>query len=402
MKNTNLILPVISLIFLISCGSTGGSLIKDDQGLLLALGDAEYASLTDAEKYDAADFLIRSGDLVSARSMYEDIVTHNRKAVTVKFKLAMMYLDSEQVGFLKKDEKGRLVTFSLNGRELGEKVLREIAEQNPWYLPVYSQLMILEAGRGSVSGVKQWYEKARALNPDYATSDYRVAVLTMSDSSRVEEGKKLLIKGQATYADLYQSYKKLGTIQKVQHLDTIAIETLGKAARTKTEAVDLFSTYYDMAIVSARLYKQKNDENYKTQAIQYGCMSVMYFPKYKPALLLVKDLAGLQVPGDSANISLEAYQATVGEYAKTLIPENEQIQMSTSEETVIPESLLLDEWAARQKHAGKKKPGSNNDALLIGGGIVVGAGAIAVALTMGGGKSTKNSFGTPPAFPAPN
>ena len=387
---------------LASCGSTNEKLIKEDTDLIVALGGAEYASLTDAEKYDAAEYLMRKGDSETARAIYEDLVTHNRRAVTVKYKLAMIYLNRDQVEFLKKDEKGRIVKFNLNGKELGEKVLREIAEQDPWYLPVYSQLMVIEAGRSNTEAVKQWYDKASALNGDYATSDYRGAVLTMSDASRLEEGKQLLINAQKSFSDLYVSYKNLGNIQKVQHQDTLALETLEKAAKTKTEAADLFSVYYDMAFISARLYKTRNDEDYKSKAILYGCMSAQYFPMYKPALMLVKDLAGLEVASDSSGASLAAYQTAVSDYSKTVIPEKDKIVMSTSDETVIPESLLIDEWAERQKENAKKKPGSNKTALYIGGGIVAGAGLAVVGLSLTGGKSTKSSFGTPPAFPTPD
>ena len=401
MKTINLLLVGVILGCLTSCGSTGEALIKEDTDLIMALGGAEYASLTDAEKYDAAEYLMRKSEVELTRAIYEDIVTHNRQAVAVKYKLAMIYLNKGQVEFLKKDEKGKIVKYSLNGKELGEKVLNEIAEQNPWYLPVYSQLMILEAGRGNIEGVKKWYDAAKNLNDDYATSDYRVAVLTLSDPAGLEEGKRLLVKGHKSFTDLYESYKNLGGIQKVQHQDTIAIETFAKAVKTKTEAVDLFSVYYDMAAISSRLYKTRNDENYKTQAIQYGCMSVMHFPMYKPALMLVTELAGLQVTSDSIS-SLTPYQFTVSEYAKTVIPEKEQIPMSASLETVIPESLLIDEWAERQKETVKKKPGSNKAALYIGGGIVVGAGAAVVGLSLIGGKTTKSTFGNPPAFPTPD
>lgn len=387
--------------YLISCGSTSESLIKEDTDLIMALGGAEYASLTDAEKYDAAEYLMRKNDVELARAIFEDIVTHNRMAVTVKYKLAMIYLKKDQVEFLRKNEKGDIEKYTLNGIDLGEKVLNEIAEQNPWYLPVYSQLMILEAGRGNIEGVTKWYEAAKNLNDDYATSDYRVAVLTLSDPAGLEEGKRLLDKGHLSFADLYESYKNLGGIQKVQHHDTIAIETFAKAAKAKTEAVDLFRVYYDMAAIAARLYKARNDENYKTQAIQYGCMSAQLFPMYKPSLMLVSELAGLQVVADSA-APLAAYQTAVNEYGKTVIPEKDQIQMSASTETVIPESLLIDEWAERQKETVKKKPGTNKTALYIGGGIVVGAGAAVVGLSMIGGKTTKSSFGAPPAFPTPD
>lgn len=302
---------------------------------------------------------------------------------------------------MKRNEKGDVVKFTLNGKDLGEKVLNEIAEQNPWYLPVYSQLMMLEAGRGNIEGVKKWYDAAKNLNDDYATSDYRVAVLTLSDPAGLDEGKRLLAKGHKSFSDLYESYKNLGGIQKVQHQDTIAIETFAKAANAKTEAVDLFSVYYDMATISARLYKTRNDENFKTQAIQYGCMSAQLFPMHKPSLMLVAELAGLQVAADSA-APLAAYQTAVSEYAKTVIPEKDQIQMSNSTDTAIPESLLIDEWAAKQKENIKKKPGSNKTALYIGGGIVVGAGAAVVGLSMMGGKTTKSSFGAPPAFPTPD
>lgn len=409
MKNIYLILAAFSLGLLASCGSSGEALIKEDTDLIEALGGAEYAMLTDAERYDAAEYLMRKGDAETARAIYEDIVTHNRRAVTVKYKLAMIYLGKDRIEFLKKTEKGKVEKFYLNGKELGEKVLLEIAEQDPWYLPVYSQLMILEAGKGNIEGVKKWYDKARALDDDYATSDYRVAVLTMTNTSNVDEGKQLLIKGQKSFSDLYQSYKNLGNIQKVQHQDTLALETLDKAAHTKLEAVDLFSIYYDMAYISARLYKARNDEKYKTQAIMYGCISVQYFPHYKPALTLVKELAGIEVPGsDSAAVvtetMLSAYQTAVSEYAKNIIPEKNRIQMSTSEETVIPESILIDQWAEKQKELSKKKPGSssNKAALYIGGGIVLGAGAAVAGITLIGGKSTKSSFGNPPTFPTPD
>ena len=401
MKTINLFLLAFILGYLVSCGSTSETLIKEDTDLIMALGGAEYASLTDAEKYDAAEYLMRKNDVETARAIYEDVVTHNRQAVTVKYKLAMIYMDKDQIEFLKKDEKGRIVKFSLNGKELGEKVLREIAEQNPWYLPVYSQLMILEAGRGNIEGVKKWYDTAKNLSEDYATSDYRVAVLPLSDPAGLEEGKRLLAKGHKSFSDLYESYKSLGGIQKVQHQDTIAIETFTKAAKAKTEAVDLFSVYYDMAAISARLYKARNDDHFKTQAILYACMSAQLFPMHKPSLMLVAELAGLQVVSDSA-APLAAYQTAVGEYAKTSIPEKDQIQMSASNETVIPESILMDEWVLKQKDTSKKKPGSNKTALYIGGGIVAGAGAAVLGLSMIGGKSTKSSFGAPPAFPTPD
>lgn len=401
MKTINLLLVGVILGCLTSCGSTGEALIKEDTDLIMALGGAEYASLTDAEKYDAAEYLMRKNEVELARAIYEDIVTHNRQAVAVKYKLAMIYLKKDQVEFLKRNEKGDVVKFTLTGKDLGEKVLNEIAEQNPWYLPVYSRLMILEAERGNIEGVKKWYEAAKNLNEDYATSDYRVAVLTLSDPAGLEEGKRLLAKGHKSFSDLYESYKNLGGIQKVQHQDTVAIETFTKATKARTEAVDLFSVYYDMAAISARLFKARKEDHFKTQAIQYGCMSALHFPMYKPALMLVTELAELAVTTDSTS-SLAPYQIAVNEYAKTVIPEKEQIQVSTGTETVIPESLLIDEWAAKQKENVKKKPGSNKTALYIGGGIVVGAGAAVVGLSMIGGKTTKSSFGAPPAFPTPD
>ncbi len=398
MKKINFVILIIPF-FLLSCGSSSEMVIKEDTDLIMALGGAEYAALSDSERYEAAEYLMRKGDTEMARAIYEDIVTHNRQVVAIKYKLAMMYLKMDQVDFLRKNPKGKVEKFTLNGKDLGEKVLNEIAEQNPWYLPVYSQLMILEAERGNTDGVNKWYDKAKELSSDYETSDFRVAVLTMSDPSRAEEGKQLLIKGQKSFADLYQSYKNLGGIQKVQRQDTMAIETLSKAAKTKTEAVDLFAVYYDMATVSAHLYHTRKDDHYKTQAIQYGCMSAQYFPMYKPALTLVAELAGL--PSDSA-AGLAGYQTAVNELSKSVIPEKEQITLSNSQETVIPESIMIDEWAAKQKETAKKKPGSNKTALYIGGGIVAGAGVAVIGLSLTGGKTTKTSFGTPPAFPTPD
>ena len=101
MKTINLFLLAFILGYLVSCGSTSETLIKEDTDLIMALGGAEYASLTDAEKYDAAEYLMRKNDVETARAIYEDVVTHNRQAVTVKYKLAMIYLDKDQIEFLK-------------------------------------------------------------------------------------------------------------------------------------------------------------------------------------------------------------------------------------------------------------------------------------------------------------
>jgi tetratricopeptide (TPR) repeat protein len=391
----------ISLFYLVSCGSSVETLTKEDNDLIMALGGAEYALLTDAERYDAAEYLMRRGDITMARAIYEDIVTHNRQAVTVKYKLALIYLKMDAVEFTKKIKKGKLEKFTLNGKELGEKVLNEIVEQNPWYLPVYSQLMILEAERGNAEGVKKWYEKAKSLNEDYLSSDYRVGFLSMSDPLTVEDGKKALIKGQKSFADLYLSYKSLGGIQKVQKLDTIALESFNKAVKTKTEALDLFFVYYEMATVCESLYKTREDENYRSRAIMYGCMSAQHFPKYKPSLVLVAKLADLPVAKDTT-APLEAYQAAVSELAKTVIPEKDQIVMSLSQETVIPESVLIDDWSEKHKDVIKKKSGLSSSAIYIGGGIVLGAGAAVFGLSLIEGKSTKSSFGRPPAFPTPD
>ncbi|HNI10763.1 MAG TPA: tetratricopeptide repeat protein, partial [bacterium] len=157
---TMLMATLTTMSGLISCGTTRNSMLQDNPELIIALGGSSYTQLSDADKYDAAEYLVRKGQYENARVIFEDIITHNPGVVAVKYKLAQLYLKLDSVTFAEKTPKGDTYYFTKNGAELGEAVLREIYEKDPWFLPAYSELMMLEAKRQNYDGVKAIYEKA--------------------------------------------------------------------------------------------------------------------------------------------------------------------------------------------------------------------------------------------------
>ncbi len=387
----------MAAVVALSCGHTEEVLLHEDTDLIVALGGAEYVNSTASEKYEAAEYLMRKGRMDNARAIYEDILTYDPRVVGIKYKLAMIYLKMDVVHFARRNAKGKKEYFEKNGKELGEAVLHEILDRDPWFLPVYSQLMILEADKKNLAEVKQLYEKAKALEDDFATSDYRVGFITLSNesnSSRFEEGKAYLQKGQKTYRDLYTSYKNLGGIQRVQHQDTLAIASFLKALENKSEAVDLFNVYYELANLNDSLYKEHKDAGSKQLALQYACASLQYFPGYTPSMKIIQKLAN--VGADSAG----GGQTAVNDYCKTIIQAKDQIKVSDSTDSVIPKSLLLEELKSKQSGSTHRK--GSMTPLYVGGGILVGAGGVVFLLsTVAGGKSSTSSFGAPPGFPPP-
>ena len=390
---------------LLSGCSSGPILLKESEDLVVALGGNAYAELSDAERYDAAEYLRRKGDIETARHIFEDIVTHNPRLVAAKFKLAMIYQQMGQVTFYKLDEKGKMTSYETSGSDLSVAVLKEIAEQDPWYLPVYSQFMILEAAKQNEDGVKEWFEKAKEKDKDYKTSDYQVGVLTIQDEAnpnRYEEGHALLIKGQKSYRDLYESYKNLGNIQKVQHQDSLALLQLLEAAKKKTEAVDLFSVYFDIATVSERMYKLRNDEKYKDQSLHYAALAMERFPGHGPAVKLIAQLAGISAQPDSGGDSLKGLTVAVNAYRESILKPEERIPVSLGSTTVIPPSILMDQYQKDQEEQVAREDRGKKYPIYIAAGIIVGTGISMAILSLTGSKSKKGSFGAPPVFPTPD
>ncbi|MCK6544061.1 hypothetical protein L6Q79_15415 [bacterium] len=403
---TMLMAALTTMSGLISCGTTRTSMLQDNPELIIALGGSSYTQLSDADKYDAAEYLVRKGQYENARVIFEDIITHNPGVVAVKYKLAQLYLKLDSVTFAEKTPKGDTYYFTKSGPELGEAVLREIYEKDPWFLPAYSELMMLEAKRQNYDGVKAIYEKAITKHKDFSTSDYRVGFLTMGNpdlADRFSEGMRMMEKGKKTYTDLYESYKSLGNIFNVQHKDTVAYNQLIRAISYRTEAIDIFSPYYHLADVCETLYQIKKEEHYKTMALQYACASLHYFPGYEPSVNVIRRLTGV-AKDTSADFS-KTYRAAAEAFcAGSTLPADDSVTIASGYTTVIPHSYLTEEMEAKQADIKAREIKRSRRPLLIAGGIAGGALAVLLLLSLvggGGGSSSGPLGGGPPDFPTP-
>ncbi len=387
---------------LISCGSAPKTFLMEDEELREMFRADAYASLTDYDRYLMAEYLMSKGNVENARRVYEDIATYNPQATAIKFKLATIYLGMDSVSFTTKDEKDNPVTYKKNGAELGDALLHEILAENPKYLPVYSQLMIIAAEKQDSHAVSELYTAARMLDKGFNTADYRVGYLTMnsvSDESPFEHAKAYMVKAQKSYRDLYDSYKNLANIQRVQKQDSVAYKTFIKALDNRSEAIDLFSTYYELADVCRKIYKSHQDEKYMTMALKYSCLSLQHFPGYQPAMDLVRSLTSVSVTVDSGVDSSAAMQEAMDGFCATVVPEEERVVVVPAVESVIPKSDLRKEtMVAAAETAPGEKSGSKTK-WIIGGAIVAGAGGVVLVLG-GGGSSGTSGTERPPDFPS--
>ncbi|MBX7152480.1 hypothetical protein K1X84_12625 [bacterium] len=392
-----------ALAFVISCGTTSQSFFGEDPELENLLKGEDYAALTVADKYEVAEYLMRKGDVEKARAIYEDIVTYNPGLIPIKYKLAKIYLSSGELTFTGKDEDGKNIHFTKNGKELGEAVLREIIEQDPSYLPAYSELIVVRMAAQDTQQASQLYHQVSGLDKTYISADYRVGYLEMlneSNASRFEDGIKAMRLGQKTYNDLYTSYKNLANIQKVQDLDTLAYQSYLKALEYRTEAADLFSVYHELADVCVKIWHNKKDESYKMLALEYACTSMDYFADYEPSVVLIKELTNIQPGVDTASTdTVSAYKAAARDYCSSI--GKSKTSVAGDKGTVIPKSYLRETLVPRGER-GKRKTSASNTKWVVGGAIAMTAVGAAVLLGSSGGSGNSNSgLGAPPTFPNP-
>ncbi len=393
--------PAVFLV-LTACGSSTRSFLAEDEELRQMFNTDEYVSMSDYERYRVAEYLMSKGQVDEARKIYEDIVTYNPGVSAIKYKLAMIYLGRDSVSFGSFDEKGRVLQFSRSGKDLGEAVLQEIRSESPGFLPVYSQLMVLNVGRRDSGTVRELFTTARELDKDFNTADYRVGYLTMFDRDNpnaFEDAESLIRKAQRSYRELYESYKNLGNIHRVQKQDTLAYKAFLKALDSKSEAVDLFATYGDMAELCRRIYQQQQNETYRDIARRYACMSLAYFPGYKPSVDVLHAL-GASGAVESVVDSSSDSTAVLDRFCSETVSAVDSVRVQATTESVIPRSILRKQMEAAPKTTASTKPRSVNK-WVIGGAVVAGAGGAVLLLGSGGGKSS-GGFGNPPGFPNPN
>ncbi|HNF86873.1 MAG TPA: hypothetical protein PLC94_09655, partial [bacterium] len=67
---TMLMATLTTMSGLISCGTTRNSMLQDNPELIIALGGSSYTQLSDADKYDAAEYLVRKGQYENARVIF--------------------------------------------------------------------------------------------------------------------------------------------------------------------------------------------------------------------------------------------------------------------------------------------------------------------------------------------
>lgn len=387
---------------LASCGSAPKSFLTEDQELMEMFRANEYARLTDYDRYMIAEYLVGKGQLDNARKIYEDIATYNPRVSAIKFKLALIYLGMDSVSFTMKDEEGNQVVFRKSGQELGEALLNEVLQENARFLPLYSQLMIMNVERQDTQVVSALYSKARELDKNFNAADYRVGYLIMnskSDADPYGNAKSYMVKARKSYKDLYDSYKNLANIQRVQKQDSIAYKTFIKALETRSEAVDLFSTYYELADVCRHLFKTQDDVHFKEQALKYACLSLQHFPGYQPALDLIESLEPVLVTVDSGLDSIAAREAGIDALCSSMIAEEERVIVTPTSESVIPKSMLRQEAVATSAAAGQETQRSRTK-WVVGGAIVLGAGGTVLILSSGGGGGGASGADRPPGFPS--
>jgi tetratricopeptide (TPR) repeat protein len=285
---------VTTAIIIFACGSSKDAVIEDP-GLLALMGDKDYASLTSADKYEVAQYLVRRGNLNRARMIYEDIIAHTPSAIGVKYKLALIYLDMDTVYLTSTDQKKNITTTMRMGTELAGELFDEIKQQDPDFLPVYSTMLIHAMQQEDTAQIRGIYASAKLKDPTYSLADYRIGYLSvfdLSNENRYREGIESIKKAQTTFKDLYEAYKQLGNIQKVQGMDTLAYASYQKALKYRTESYDLFDLYYELADVCYELYRKRNVEQFKNESLEFACTSLRYFEGYKPSVELIRSLIG--------------------------------------------------------------------------------------------------------------
>lgn len=298
----------MSGLFFFGCGSSKETFTFNDPELEALFQGTDYKSLTDAARYNIGMYYLNHDDSSNGRAVLEDIITYNPHIPAIKFHLAKIYLSMESVTFNVKNEEGDAGQIVRNGREIGEAVLREIIQNDPGYFPAYTELMMLAVDNEDTTAFSSLYNRASEGEKSYLGSDYRIGYLTLLDKeneNRFEEAKKYFASARKTYAELYDSYKNLGDIQRVQFQDTLAYKSYKKAIEYQSEAHDLFLVYYHLAEVCMKIYADRNDERYRAEALEYACRSLTRFPGYAPSLSIIRSNAGVQSRADSAKAPVE-------------------------------------------------------------------------------------------------
>ena len=281
-------------LIVLACGSSKNT-VTEDPGLLALMGDKDYASLTSSDKYEIAQYLVRRGNLNRARMIYEDIISATPSAIGVKYKLALIYLDMDTVLLTTTDEKKKVTTSIRSGPELANELFNDIIQQDPDFLPVYSTMLIHAMQQEDTAQIRLKYASAKMKDPIYSLADYRIGYLSIFDftnANRYNEGIESIKKAQTTFKDLYEAYKQLGNIQKVQGMDTLAYASYQKALKYRTEAYDLFDLYYELADVCYELFRKREVEHFKNESLDYACTSLRYFEGYKPSVELIRSISG--------------------------------------------------------------------------------------------------------------
>jgi len=333
----------LAVVYTISCGSSKQVISNEDRELALLLGTTDYASLTSTDKYDLGEYLMRRGSTDKGRQVFEDVLTHNPKMTFLKYKLALIYLDKDTVRFTTRDEKGNVSSIIKNGHELGEAVLKEIAEEDPSFLPVYTELILLMISHKDTAGAGSLYDKAMTLDKNFSAADYRVGIVAMKSTTNANalvDAQSYFSKAQQTYHDLFESYKNLANIQKVQNQDSVAYKSYLKSLEYRCEAGDLYSAYFEFADVCSELYGQRKEDRYKDSALVYACRSLNCFPSYTPSLILIHELTGPRTAADSLLDPLKL-EAPANAYCSS-IGESKITSTSGGKESVIPKSILTE------------------------------------------------------------
>lgn len=334
-------LVCLSGLFFFGCGSSKETFSFNDPELEALFQGSDYKSLSDAARYSIGMYYLKHNDSSNGRAVLEDIITYNPRIPAIKFQLAKIYLTMESVRFNAKNEEGDTGEIVRNGREIGESVLREIIEEDPAYYPAYSELMMLAVANQDTATFSSLYTVASAGEKSYLGSDYRIGYLTLLDQeneNRFEEAENYFVSARKTYAELYDSYKNLGDIQRVQFQDTLAYKSYKKAIEYQSEAVDLFMVYHNLADVCMKIYTVQKDERYRTEALEYACRSLTRFPGYAPSLSIIRALGGVSSRADSSKAPVE-YAASFhtyceGQYADMKIP------VMAGNSSVIPRSVF--------------------------------------------------------------
>ncbi len=331
---------VLISLFLASCGSSKDTSYATDPELEALFQGSDYKSLTDAARYDIAQYFLKHHDSTNGRAILEDIATYNSYVSSVKYQLARIYLLEETITFAAKTEKDEGGQIVRNGKELGESILKEILGESPDFMAAYSDLMMLALQRGDTTSFEDYYRQASEREKTFLASDYRIGYLTVQDRENPkswDEGTQVFRKAKDTYLELYESYKNLGDIQRVQFLDTMAYRSYRKALEYPTEAYDLFLVYYHLSEVSARIYEARGDSRYRSEAVEYACRSLSLFPGYTPALSMIRRLANVQSAADSVKSPAE-YASPFQSYC-TAQHSDMKIQSVTTNPGAIPRSI---------------------------------------------------------------